>query len=210
MKNALKISSFICATLLLLNGCKKTEIIKEEYNPAIPAYGTWAVVSSTMQADMKYVQFSTDKVATVFSENALGFKSSSASILTPLPDQLLFDPYGYGTTFIFNYKVVGDSIFITSPNYGDIKGVKSSESNVTGWAKVVSRIDEISGAFSDNDYGIGFDGTNILMSDYSANKVNKISLSTRLPAGNINVSGSYPTTVEFDGYLVYLGIKQWL
>lgn len=199
MKNAIKINSFIFAIVLILNGCKKTEIIREEYNPAIPAYGTWAIVSSTIQADVKYLQFSTDKSATVYSENNMGFKSSTSSILTPMPDQLIFDPYGYGYSTIFNYKVVGDSIFITSPSYGDFKGVKSTDANVASWAKVVTRIDEISGAFTNNTYGIGFDGTNILMADYSAFKVNKISLSTRLPAGTIDVTGSYPTTVEFDG-----------
>jgi hypothetical protein len=186
-------------------GCTKETTIKEEYNPNITIWGTYKATSVINGLDdLKYLKFTTKKTSHTYYMNSSGMRSLGNSSFIPFPDQVLGDFLGFGTV-AYGYRFNGDTLIIDYGGTTYFKGIKVNETEVANWVEVVSKTDEISGVFTDRSQGIGFDGTNILLPDYSGSKITKINLSTRLPNGDISVSGAYPNTVEFDGTDLWLG-----
>jgi len=194
------ITPFLATAIFLIgfNSCKKETTIIQEYNPNIGIYGTWRVTLAPLNnPGLKFIAFKSNKTLQTYSQSN-GFNSSTSSSFTPFTDQVLADFFNYGSAVIYNYSMKGDTLYIESGSTL-IKSVKTGDSDVANWATEVSIVDEITGIFTDRPYGIGFDGSNILLPDYNTSKITKINLATRIPSGDIDVNGSYPYTVEFDG-----------
>lgn len=187
------------AVLIIFNSCKKETKIIVEHNPDTRYLGLWKVssVSNPQLSDVKYIEFKSNKTSRSYYSSGFGFKSDYISSYSPYTGQLLADIWG-GQTMIFNYHFNGDTLVM---EYGIliIKSLKANSSEVDNWVNNISSSDQIIGLYSDLWHGIGFDGSNILVPDYNNSKINKINLATRLPNGDISVSGSYPYTVEYDG-----------
>ncbi len=185
--------------LIIFNSCKKETKIIVEHNPDTRYQGLWKVnsVSNPQLNEVQYLEFKTNKTMRSYFSTGAGFKSDYTSSYSPYSGQLLADIWG-GQTMVFNYHFSGDTLVM---EYGIlvIKSLKANSSEVDNWVTNVSGIDQISGLYSDFGYGIGFDGSNILLPDYSNQIIKKINLATRLMNGDISVSGSYPYTVEYDG-----------
>lgn len=201
MKKLLIFSLILTVTFVFVPSCKKVTTIKEVNNPDISLYGTWKVLSSdaSIYRNVKYLSFSTNRMSTTYSNYGIGFNYSSTSSLQPYADQFVADLDGSGQGTVHNYHRNGDTLIIELGEQLAFKAIKANESEVSSWVTEITSTDEIAGVITNMRYGIGADGSNLLVPDYDNNKIIKISLATRIPSGTIPVNSVYPYTVEFDG-----------
>lgn len=193
MKKTIQLTVFLIS-VLLYSGCKKDTA----ETPGI--YGLWQVTSSQVP-NLKFVKFNSNKTLDVFTETAEGFRGKVNSNFTPTTDQIVANLYGsnYYPTSVYNYTISGDVLTIMGDNAQVfITATKSTSDAPETWVKDVVSTDQINGLFSDNDRGIGYDGSNLLFSDYDNGKIIKVSLTTRTIAAQINAPNSI-NTIEYDG-----------
>lgn len=201
MKHLYSRTLVVALSILIIGSCTKETTKTEQYNPNIRIYGVWRVVTTnaTEMKDFKFIDFSSKKVMHAYLQSALGFKSDFEEGFVPTEDAAIVDLYNSDQTKVVSYSISNDTLILTVGGVEVARSVKASSSDVAGWVDVVAYTETITGLFTNRNYGIGFDGVNLLIPDYNNKVITKLNLSTRLPAGDIPATGSYPYTVEFDG-----------
>lgn len=194
MKKLIQFSLLLMA-VLLYSGCKKDKTI----DPAV--YGLWQVVE-TQVPNLSYVRFNNNKTLEVFFETPTGFKTKTAKNYTPGTDQIIASFFSdtYYPPLMLNYTVQGDILTLTGDNgIVYIKATRSASAAPDTWVTEVTPSDQINNLFTDNDHGIGFDGTNLLFVNYNPGIIYKVSLTTDTIIEEINSDVNSLNTVEFDG-----------
>lgn len=199
MKKILLFSFGLLFACIFIPGCKKVTTIKEVNNPDIKLYGVWKIISPGEYPTIKYVSFSTSKVSNVYMASVVGFHSVVTATFQPYSDQVLAVLDNSLQNRVYNYHFNGDTLVLERGASLAFTAIKASDNDVSSWVTEVSSSDEINGVISDKPYGMGFDGSNLLVPDYYSGDITKISLATRLPSGTVHVNGVSPYSVEFDG-----------
>lgn len=193
MKRVLVLLTAI-ATLVSFNGCKKDD------GTGLAIYGLWQVTSSTQLPNLKFIRFTNNKTMTAYSETPEGFRSMVITNFSPNEDQVIANFLGgYYPLTVYNYSIDAEQITLIGENGQTfLVATRSSSAAPDSWTTDVTSVDKIENLFTDNSDGIGYDGSNLLFSDYSNGKIIKVSLATRSITGQINTVNSI-NTIEYDG-----------
>ena len=115
MRKAMKDSPlFIVILLMIVSSCKKDDDSFHDYAPGLA--GTWRFVKGF---DLeKFLVINKDRTCSILSSDAQGIRDKSDAILLVTGNQLMIDnsdPNVYPNISIYNYKINGDSLKLTSP-----------------------------------------------------------------------------------------------
>lgn len=208
MKKQVTLFSLAMA-LLVLGSCIKETIIKEEKAPDVSIYGLWKV-SPGNTFNYKYLNFSTLKVASIYTENG-GFKGIFRTTFIPYPDQVLGDLKGVGFPSVFNYKVSGDTLKIMEGTGLILTALKSTSTEINDWVTPVSITETIPNLYGTVQMigGIGFDGNSLLVPEYNTSKIHRVSPVTKSIVSTLTTAIQYHNTVEFDGTDYWTPANGW-
>jgi len=184
-------ASIIVLMIILIAGCKKDSSTDD-----IKLYGLWQVNESVVTDNLKFLNFKNNKTVVSYSISEDGFKSTTSSVFSPSTDQFIGTVIGTG---VLNYTVEGDLLTIKGGN--DIvylKATRSTSVEPDSWVTEVTSTDHIDNLFTENNRGIGYDGSNLLFTDYTNGEIIKVSLATRSIASQVSLTNSL-NTVEYDG-----------
>lgn len=193
------------ATAVGFNGCKKK-------SDTLALYTLWQVTTTSQYPNLKYLQFNTDKTISLYAETNEGFRVFASSNFLQGDEQIVANLdaiEGYTVALVLNYIIDGDNLTIIGDNAQTyLTAVKSSSTAPSGWVTNVASSDKIENLFSDNNQGIGFDGTNLLLTDYDNGKIIKVSPVTRDSVGELSTINSI-NTVEYDGLNYWVAQNGW-
>lgn len=194
----------LIAVAINFNGCKK------ESDSTLAVYGLWQVTASTQLPNLKFVDFGSSKSLTAYYETPQGFRSLIISNFSPTADQLVANFMGaYYPTAVYNYSITAGVLTIVGDNGQTLlTATKSVSSEPATWVTSVTSSDKIENLFTSNTNGIGYDGSNLLFSDYSGGKIIKVSLATRSVTDIINTVNSI-NTIEYDGTNYWVSRNGW-
>jgi hypothetical protein len=194
MKNE-KLSILSILIILILNSCKKETIVKEVVSPNITIYGFYEGKLSSDNT-VKYLNFDQTNNLFIY-RNDGGIKSMISTSFVSYEKQAILDFYGYSTN-VYNYITKGDSLTIFQGKNLIFNGKKTLSSLVDNWNFVINSLEKWKTNIKpSNPSGLAWDGSNILLTNYSESKIFLLNPSTK------NIS-DFPSlnslnTIEFDG-----------
>jgi hypothetical protein len=134
MRKAILDYPLIIIMLLTVSACKKDDDSFHDYAPALA--GTWRFVRGADPE--KYLVINNDRTCSILSSDAQGLRDRNDAIMMVTGNQLMIDnrdPNVYPNISIYNYKVKGDSLKLSSPEQ-NITLVRDKNSSASvSWIK---------------------------------------------------------------------------
>ena len=205
MKLSSMLNLIALAAIISVSSCSKDDNTPSNYLPSVK--GSWKFVKGA--ADQKYLLIYDNRTFSLFTTADAGIRGRTDGVVLVTNNQLVlnYDLESYGSSFIYNYAMAGDTLKLTSPT-NSLKLVKDKSAPDTAtWIKNVTSTYSIKAPINSST-DIAFDGTylwygNANSTDYlykiNPNTGVKDSIATNQSAWGIEYDGTN-LWVSNDGY----------